>query len=350
MASLCIHSAILVDSNGITAGGIVAEDGRITAVLPSIDRAAADVVVDARSRLLFPGFVDAHVHMRDPGQPLKEDFGSGSTAAAIGGITTVMCMPNTRPPIDSIAAVKQAKEAGEGRSFVDFALQAAVHPGNQAALGALWDAGVVSFETMLADGPPGEAYVDDAVLLDMLARVTALDALVGVYAGNQAVVDVAVARLRASGRREFPAFAESRPATSEALGLAVLLEARQATGARLIARQVSTVRGFALAAVAKLRSGMVASALKSRRIICILTSRRWRGWERTRRCFHRCERSPISRLRSRPWLPGLSISSAPITRPTRSPRRPQRTPGPARAERRGSIRSQRPRLTSRRAA
>src|SRR5262249_6999990 len=134
-------------------------------------------------------FPASSVHMRDPGQPHKEDFGSGSAATAVGGITTVMCMPNTRPPLDSLSGFDEAWKAGESRSFVDFALQAAVHPSNQHAMAALWDAGVVSFETMLADGPVGETYVDAALLLHMLAQAAALGARIGVFAGNQAVID-----------------------------------------------------------------------------------------------------------------------------------------------------------------
>jgi dihydroorotase (multifunctional complex type) len=250
-STLCIHNARLVASDGVAAGGVLVAEGRIAAVLRSTEKAAADTVIDARGRLLFAGFVDAHVHMRDPGQPQKEDFGSGSAAAAIGGVTTVMCMPNTRPPIDSVAGFEQARSAGERASFVDFALQAAVHPGNHDAMAALWDAGVVSFETMLADGPPGEAYVTDPLLLEMLGRTAKLDACVGIYCGDQAVVDAALGKLCAAGRKDFPAFAESRPPESEARGLARLVGARQATGARIITRQVSTARGFEIVAAAK---------------------------------------------------------------------------------------------------
>ena len=253
MASLCIHNAKLV-TDTIASGGVLVEDGRIAACLRGNERASADVVIDARGRLLFPGFIDAHVHMRDPGQPQKEDFGSGSIAAAAGGITTVMCMPNTKPPLDSLSGLDQARKAGESRSFVDFALQAAVLPSNQQAMASLWDAGVVSFETMLADGPAAEAYVDAALLLDMLAQAAVLGARVGVYAGDQTVIEATLGRLRKAGRTDFPAFAESRPAISEALGLARLMEARHATGAGVIARQVSTARGFEIVAAAKAKA------------------------------------------------------------------------------------------------
>ena len=153
-----------------------------------------------------------------------------------------------------MAGFEQARSAGERASFVDFALQAAVHPANHHAMAALWDAGVVSFETMLADGPPGEAYVDDALLLELLRHAAELGARVGVYCGHQAVIDAALGRLRAAGRSDFPAFAESRPPASEALGLTLLLEARQATGAHVITRQVSTARGFEIVAAAKTKA------------------------------------------------------------------------------------------------
>jgi dihydroorotase (multifunctional complex type) len=201
--------------------------------------------------MLFPGFIDAHVHMRDPGQPQKEDFASGSAAGAIGGVTTVMCMPNTKPPIDSVAGFDLARSAGERASYVDFALQAAVHPQNQHAMTSLWDAGAVSFETMLADGLPGEAYTNSTSLRPMLANAAELGARVGIYCGSQTVVDASLARLRAAGRADFLAFAESRPPESEVAGLALLIEAQRATTARVIARQISTAHGFQIVAAAK---------------------------------------------------------------------------------------------------
>ena len=63
-------------------------------------------VLDASGKHVFPGFVDMHVHLRDPGQTHKEDIYTGCAAAAAGGVTSVACMPNTRPAVDSPETIR----------------------------------------------------------------------------------------------------------------------------------------------------------------------------------------------------------------------------------------------------
>lgn len=84
---------------------VLVEDGVIKAKAPSISD-EADQVIDASGLVVAPGLIDMHVHFRDPGQTHKEDIKTGSKAAAKGGFTTVCCMPNTNPVIDSEETVK----------------------------------------------------------------------------------------------------------------------------------------------------------------------------------------------------------------------------------------------------
>src|SRR5213075_3096757 len=77
---------------------VLLRDGRVAEVaLPNKIRGGADEKFDARGLIIAPGFIDLHVHLREPGQSYKETIASGTAAAAAGGFTTVCCMPNTTP-------------------------------------------------------------------------------------------------------------------------------------------------------------------------------------------------------------------------------------------------------------
>ncbi|MGE0744252.1 MAG: dihydroorotase family protein [Rhodospirillales bacterium] len=252
MPRLCIHGAVLVLPGGERRGGVVVgDDGRIEAVLDGDARAAADTAIDARGRLLFPGFIDAHVHMREPGFTHKEDFTSGTLAAAAGGITTVLCMPNTRPAVDSFAGLVHARRTAEGRAAVDYGFQAAITRSNLADLAGLWTAGVTSFEAFMAEVPEPDRLDDAAMLRAALAEVARLGAVVGVLCASQPIVDAARARLVAAGRTDVRAVAEARPPLNETIAVAALIEAVADTGARALVRQVSAARSFALLRRAK---------------------------------------------------------------------------------------------------
>lgn len=91
-------------------------DGRVSAIgLPgTIARQPGDIVIDARGMVVAPGLVDIHVHLRDPGQTQKEDIITGCRAAAAGGVTSLVCMPNTAPTIDCAEVVEYVRKKAEG--------------------------------------------------------------------------------------------------------------------------------------------------------------------------------------------------------------------------------------------
>jgi dihydroorotase len=101
-------------------GDLLIEDGRIAGIVAA-GSASGDVVRDVRGKLVTPGLIDIHVHLREPGFEYKEDIESGTRAAAAGGFTAVCCMPNTNPAIDSAAVVRQilsrAEQCGSARVY-----------------------------------------------------------------------------------------------------------------------------------------------------------------------------------------------------------------------------------------
>jgi len=104
-------------------GMIGIEDGKITDVKKII---RGDEHMDVGDSVILPGAVDPHVHFRDPGMTHKEDFSSGSLSALYGGVTCVLDMPNTKPPVTSVKELDEKKRIIKGRSFVDHGLFAAI--------------------------------------------------------------------------------------------------------------------------------------------------------------------------------------------------------------------------------
>jgi dihydroorotase len=112
MSALWILHAQVIDpaSRRNAPGDLFVRDGLIVPALGPAERRRARKI-DARGLVACPGLVDIHVHFREPGQTHKETIGSGSRAAAAGGFTTVVCMPNTSPPADNAGTIQFIKDA-----------------------------------------------------------------------------------------------------------------------------------------------------------------------------------------------------------------------------------------------
>ena len=115
---LILRNAKLVSEKGFVSADIGVLDGKIVQI-GSVS-GEAKIEKDLKGLVVLPGLIDMHVHFRDPGFPQKEDFASGSRAAAAGGVTTVIDMPNTNPPTLTCAALEQKREIAKAKSCVNF--------------------------------------------------------------------------------------------------------------------------------------------------------------------------------------------------------------------------------------
>jgi dihydroorotase len=115
--NLLIKNALIVNASGETkkTTDIWVEGGKISMISPNLHRDGCEVI-DAQGKKVLPGFIDLHVHLREPGREDKETIETGSRAAAKGGFTSIFAMPNTTPAIDTAQTVQfvleQARKAG----------------------------------------------------------------------------------------------------------------------------------------------------------------------------------------------------------------------------------------------
>jgi dihydroorotase len=155
---LLIHKGYVVDpTQGINTGkSLLIEDGRIVGMSGHNDPIPEDVeVFDATGLVVAPGFIDMHVHLREPGQEYKETIASGAAAAVAGGFTTVCAMPNTSPVNDNAAVTRfiigQARRAGLANVLPIGAISKNSEGSELAEMGEMKDAGIVAVSD---DGRP----------------------------------------------------------------------------------------------------------------------------------------------------------------------------------------------------
>lgn len=123
---MLIKNGLLLSNNKFKKMDIQIKNGKIHNIKGHIEDKGITRVIDAEEKYVFPGFIDLHTHLRDPGQTHKEDIITGTKAAAKGGYTTICAMPNTDPIVDNIATVeyikRKAKDVGFCKVFVIGAL------------------------------------------------------------------------------------------------------------------------------------------------------------------------------------------------------------------------------------
>ncbi|MGX4586744.1 dihydroorotase [Paenibacillus chitinolyticus] len=143
----------LLDASGKeTTGHVLVENGKIAAITAGQEQpdTTGHEVIEAAGKLVSPGFIDMHVHLREPGFEHKETIASGTRSAARGGYTTIACMPNTKPVIDTVETVKliqgKAENEGNGVKVLPYGCISRNQLGRELTdFEALKDAGVVAF-------------------------------------------------------------------------------------------------------------------------------------------------------------------------------------------------------------
>jgi allantoinase len=233
--------------------------GRIAAVAGIEPPLPAAAELDCGDALVLPGGVDVHVHTSSAAE---EGIAACTEAAAAGGVTTLIDMPydHDRMVADLDAFAAKA-EAVEREAMVDVGLWATLAPeGPLDHVPELVEAGACAFKLSTFETHPTRfPRVPDDRLLAAFGAIAAAGGLAGVHAENDEIVRAGIARLRAAGRREPPAHAESRPAVAETEAIGRCLELARASGVRLHLCHVTVERGIELARRAR-RDGVDVSA------------------------------------------------------------------------------------------
>ncbi|TPJ55451.1 dihydroorotase family protein [Mesorhizobium sp. B2-7-1] len=239
MFETLIRGAALVNADGLSRGDIGIAGGKVAAIIGSGEAAEAGTVIDASGCFVLPGLVDAHAHLRDPGLTHKEDFSSGTHAAALGGVTTVLDMPTDEPWTATAEQLADKMALAEGRIHVDVGLQAVISR-DLSLVPRLLDLAPVSFELFTADVPDAFLFASLDAVAEALKAFAGADTLIGISPGDQSILTGSTERDRSG---TIAAFLDSRPPLAEANGIARALVAAASTEAKVHVRQINSELG-----------------------------------------------------------------------------------------------------------
>jgi allantoinase len=254
---LVIRARRMVSTTGLVPAVIGVKDGRIVTIEPYDDHGttgttgttAREVVELGEDEVLFPGLVDSHVHVNDPGRTDWEGFTSATRAAAAGGVTTIVDMPlNSIPPTCDVPALELKRKTAHSQAYVDVGFWGGAIPGNAEQLRPLHEAGVFGFKCFLLHSGVDEfPPLDKADVEQAMREISNFDGLLIVHAEDAHRIGTAPAPSGAS----YQSFLHSRPREAENAAVAQVIELARQTGCRVHILHVSSADVLPLLAAAR---------------------------------------------------------------------------------------------------
>ncbi len=190
-----IVGARLLVGNDLIEGGISIEEGKITKIGKTSSLPRAQQNYNAKGLVAIPGLIDTHVHLRDLQLAYKEDFYTGTCAAAAGGFTTVLDMPNNVPPTNSAANLRLRRDAAIGKIVTNLGFHAGL-VGDPTELEKMRDMGAYSFKLYLNDAQAAIDTNSDPAITDAFSTCALLKIPISVHAEDRATIEERMSKFK----------------------------------------------------------------------------------------------------------------------------------------------------------
>jgi allantoinase len=248
--ALVIRGHRVAAPDGIRSASIHIHDGTITRVAGYDDVPKGARPIEAGDALVFPGLVDTHVHINQPGRTGWEGFATATRAAAAGGVTTLLDMPlNSIPPTTTTSALETKRAAALGRCAVDAGFLGGLVPGNSGEIASLHAAGVFGFKCFLCPSGVDEfPPISEAELRQAAPTLAELDALLMVHAESPAALKFDSA---SGDPRAHATWLATRPVAAETKAVELLIALARDSGIRVHVVHVSAPETLDLIAAAR---------------------------------------------------------------------------------------------------
>lgn len=222
--------------------GVAIDEGKIVSISKDLKLPKSDQNINCRGKIVLPGLIDVHVHFREPGFTWKEDWSTGSKAAAHGGITHVMDMPNTDPPTTTVRNLIDKKELAK-KSVVNFGLYAGVIRENINEIKDL-ASHADAFKVYMSESTGGLKLDDNESIAKAFYNISKTNKVVCVHAENQAMSERFL-RLHRKSTDPFE-YSLAKPVESEILAIKDAIEMARRAEVKLHVCHVTTKEGLKL--------------------------------------------------------------------------------------------------------
>ena len=204
-----------------------------------------DDTVDIKNNYILPGFIDPHIHFRDPGLTQKEDFKTGSMSAANGGFTTVIDMPNASPKTNTYKALEEKIKIAQSKSVINFELQAGHNTLEE--MEKMVELNPIAFKIFM-DLESDESLEKIFANLGQLKNTTDYNGLVAVHCEKKAIVEEKTEELKEKDENTPIDYSYARPAISEDASVSQAIELAGKNNSKLHIYHLNTKKSLNLAA------------------------------------------------------------------------------------------------------
>jgi dihydroorotase len=236
---------------------IAINEGKILKIGKEVNMPKADTRTDLKGQLVLPGLIDVHVHLRDGGKSRKEDFYSGTSAAAAGGFTTVIDMPNNEPVTMSPRTLHDRMEIAERKVLVNAGFRSEF-PSNPKDIGPIVKEGALGFKLFMAEQIGGLDLDSDEAITDAFKRVAKLGASVAVHAEDRDTLKHAEDAFKKERRNDIAAFLKAHSEIVELKAVERVLNIVRNSGVQLHFCHVTTKEALVTIVEGK-KSGLTVS-------------------------------------------------------------------------------------------
>ncbi|WP_147534825.1 allantoinase AllB [Bacillus marasmi] len=228
-------NGLIVCEDEVIKADLAVSDGKIVQLTPCLSKLSAKKYFDISNLYIFPGLIDTHVHLNEPGRTEWEGILTGSKSLAAGGVTTYFDMPlNSNPPTINERSFLKKNRLSKKKSLINFKLWGGLVPGNVKYLARLKECGVVGFKAFMSEsGIKDFQAVDDYTLRVGMEQIAKLDMVLALHAESDHINLPLTEKIKAEGRFSGKDFQESRPVASELEAVQKVIDLAKLTGCKI---------------------------------------------------------------------------------------------------------------------